>query len=375
MQRPLVESPVNSHIRVMNRRSIVRHLYENEDVTKQTLSERLGLSLPTVTIILEQLKHEGLLIENVSEVSSGGRKPVLYRLNYNMHIPAAIYIQKDSYSIMVANMKKERIGLRSFSRSFADNNDYWQTVFLQLREIANDNHIKKENLMGAVVLFSGYADHENAAAYLEDGTKAEAFSPWDFEEEPSFFISVDSGVCAEAHAQVIKHGLDCAAFLKVDEKITGAMIAERKIIRGKNNRIAQFGHMSIRPGLMSGGTQKDGSFAAHCSTRLLKEACSGTIEDFFSIEQKEPLLRGIFEHYLTYLAAGISNIILCSDTPVILGGELADFIPPEDFEYLRTLVNLSLNYQPKTPMLFRSVQMENSTLEGGLQIVIDHFFD
>jgi DNA-binding transcriptional ArsR family regulator len=67
----------NIEVRIINRKSIIAALYQHGGMTSQAIARSLGLSLPTVSVILKELTRQGLVSPGAALKSSGGRRPLL----------------------------------------------------------------------------------------------------------------------------------------------------------------------------------------------------------------------------------------------------------------------------------------------------------
>ena len=65
----------NASVRIINRGRVLRLLFQEGSMTQLEIKNRLNLSGPTVTQILQFFKEAGLLREGDEIPSSGGRKP------------------------------------------------------------------------------------------------------------------------------------------------------------------------------------------------------------------------------------------------------------------------------------------------------------
>ena len=72
----------NTSVRAENRRRVAYLLYQRGALSKQAIARELGLSIPTVNLLVSQLKEEGLLTLQ-SGASTGGRIPEIAHFRYD----------------------------------------------------------------------------------------------------------------------------------------------------------------------------------------------------------------------------------------------------------------------------------------------------
>ncbi|MGN1401356.1 MAG: ROK family protein [Bacillus sp. (in: firmicutes)] len=78
-------------------------LIELRSVTKPELSEKLGISFPTISKFLDQMQAEGELLSTGLDRSSGGRRAIRYTYNPDYMMGLAIFLEKKETKYAVFN--------------------------------------------------------------------------------------------------------------------------------------------------------------------------------------------------------------------------------------------------------------------------------
>ncbi|RXZ77376.1 ROK family protein [Paenibacillaceae bacterium] len=94
----------------MIRQHIRAALYQEKESTKADIVQRTGISFPTISKLLDEMKDTGEVLLVGLGTSSGGRKPSTYRLNPAYMTGLAVCLEKDSSSYLVLNYEGEIIG-------------------------------------------------------------------------------------------------------------------------------------------------------------------------------------------------------------------------------------------------------------------------
>lgn len=82
----MVKRISTTELRKQNRNQVFRAVYEAQTpLTKQDISQKLNMSLPTVTQNLKELFDEEVLLYAGTEESTGGRKARLITLNTDIY--------------------------------------------------------------------------------------------------------------------------------------------------------------------------------------------------------------------------------------------------------------------------------------------------
>ena len=87
----------------MIRQQIRKTLYNHHESTKVELAQKTGISFPTISKAVEEMKEQGeILLTGLGE-SSGGRRPQKYKLNPSHMLGLAVYLEKDHSTYTLLN--------------------------------------------------------------------------------------------------------------------------------------------------------------------------------------------------------------------------------------------------------------------------------
>ena len=164
----------------LRKKLIIKTLIEaGKPVSIGELSKRISSNYPTVSVLLSQLQDEGIVTELGPGGSTGGRRPILYRLNREKILFAGVEIGHVNNVIVIVNIENEIIHNGSIeSREILSSRE-------PLKALADstlnylDNYFKrvdipKENLQGVGFGFAGNlveqfsGTRENAPSIIYD---------------------------------------------------------------------------------------------------------------------------------------------------------------------------------------------------------------
>ena len=93
----------------LNKIKIIKQLYTEGNITASTIGQQVGISLPTVSLLLGDLLEEQLVVKQGRGESQGGRKPDLYGLAEDSFFIVAIALDKFSAKVAIYNTKNEKV--------------------------------------------------------------------------------------------------------------------------------------------------------------------------------------------------------------------------------------------------------------------------
>ncbi|WP_127585292.1 ROK family transcriptional regulator [Paenibacillus koleovorans] len=93
----------------LNRSLVLNKIREDGPISRADVAKRTSLTPPTVTHLVQELLEERYIVESDIGVSSGGRKPILLRLNPEAYYSIGIDVGVHSVKSVVSNLSGEII--------------------------------------------------------------------------------------------------------------------------------------------------------------------------------------------------------------------------------------------------------------------------
>src|SRR5690606_7982423 len=93
----------------LNKIKIIKLLYTQGNNTANNIGQIIGISLPTVSLLLGDLLAEKLVVKQGRGESQGGRKPDLYGLAEDSFYILAMDMDKYSTRVTVYNTRTEKV--------------------------------------------------------------------------------------------------------------------------------------------------------------------------------------------------------------------------------------------------------------------------
>mgnify|MGYP000890737677 CR=1 FL=1 len=313
-------------IRKNNRRNIILALHYYGPMSKQQMADTLGLSLQTVSIILKELREEGLVDFCGVIESTGGRRAKLVALVPDAKYACGIGITKKYIYVTVVNLRSQVTFSDKSPVDFANTEEYWAAAVRLRDEALQKSGVDKEKLLGTGISIPGIVDDEVGkvifAPTLGEGSIDLSIMYKVFGEK--IHVINDAKSAGFAYTWSKKRETK-ATYLLISRGIGGAIIARQTL--ATEARAGEFGHLTIeKDGKLCSCGQR-GCFEAYCSSGVLTSSTGLNLEEFFkALKSGNSKCREIWDEYLDYLAVGINNIRVAFDTDVVIGGEMSRYI-------------------------------------------------
>nr|MBI1232141.1 ROK family protein [Cytophagales bacterium] len=383
----------------VNKLKIIKELYTSGSNTASNIGQAVGISLPTVNLLLADLLEEQLLVKEGRGQSQGGRKPDLYGLAGNSFYVLAIDLNRFAAKIAVFNTKNERVS-KIFSKEIPLNNEpkTIDSIYEFSQTVIENSGIPADSIIAIGITMPGLVDGVSGVnhTYLKTGKK-----PLKELLEKKFgrkvYIENDARAKTLAEFRFGQNKL-CKNVLGVfvDWGIGLGIIIEGKLYRGYSGFSGEFSHSPLFDNKeISCTCGKRGCLETVASgtaiVRLAKEAISLDSDSILArLAQKnldpsvvvDSAISGdqraisILSDVGLDLGRGIAILIqLFNPDLIIIGGAIA-----EAKQYITTPIQQALNIysmaklREKTDIQLSQLGTEVG-LKGAVAIVNEHIFE
>ena len=370
-------------IRYINRQIVLNYVREKEPISRAEISHETALQRSTISLIVEELKAQGLIYETEGE-STGGRPPTLLRLRAAGCMAIGIDVGTVRTTVAVADLVGRIVKRETFETDANVETTFRRIVAAIQKFITNEPTIE-----GIGVSIPGLVDPESGTALFVPHFK---WRDWtlatDLHEIIGLPVRVDNDANAAALAELwlgrpeIRDVRDFILVL-VEEGLGTGIIFDGQIYHGVAGAAGEFGHMTIGKGApvvcAAGSEECWEAFASeraavarykslHAGVNDSELRFSSLIDNAFDSDDaaKEALLETA-----RYLGLGISNLTKgMSPEAVILAGEITRAWPLIADELRNALAaNIICSGLPSAPV-FASTLGEDTRLLGALSLVL-----
>ncbi|WP_294541124.1 ROK family transcriptional regulator [uncultured Gemmiger sp.] len=332
--------------RRLTRNSIYRYLYDAPGGrSKQEIAEDLAMSLPTVHQNLTELLRAELVRPDGMSASTGGRRALRLTVAENARFAVGVSVSGDHFRMLAANLRLEEIAYRKSSHPrTAGLEELGRYLVAELEAFLTDFGLNRDKLLGVGVALPAILNAEGTrilAAPTMHLQNADLQPLTDAIPYPTLFRNdATSGGYAEWFA---RKETDSMAYLSLEGGVGGAVLMNGAPYTGQNGRSGEFGHICVQPGGLRCQCGKQGCLEAYCSSARISSDLGITVEQFFAgLEEGNAAYVTLWQEYLQHLAQGLCIIRMTLDCNIVLGGYLAQYLPP----YLPELRRLTAALDP-----------------------------
>lgn len=327
-----------AELKKINRKNVYHFIYNEGKTSKQQISARLGLSLPTVSQILAELEAENLIKRNGTFESSGGRKPMAIYPVKDMRVSIGLEITKHHLQMVCVDLFGTLIAEKRIRLPYKNEILYYQEMGNEVETFARSLHAPSNTILGVGIAIQGIVSADGqyvTYGKIMDCTGATLDSFSQYIPYPCVLMH-DSESAATAEMWFSKD-INDAIYLSLSKHLGSALIINGAIHKGQGIGSGLVEHMILQPDGKPCYCGKHGCLEVYCSSSALLEEIDAPV--FFNrAHQNESHEYAQWENYLNTLSIAIDNMHMVVDCEVILGGHLGPYITDEDVEKLNQLV-------------------------------------
>jgi len=307
-----------------------RLFYQYERVSKQTVMEVLGHSLPTITGNLKKLQDRDLIVTDGEFVTQKtGRPAQAYTLNRTAFTSLGMAIFGDYVTIVNLDARGELANQQQIMIKFENTDAYYKAVTEHIKNFVKEIGLDEQRILGIGVGIQGLISEDRQqivySEILEMGDLTtvvfQRYLPY-----PVIFIH-DADAVALAEQYASKREED-AIYLSIGEHLGTAMMVNGQIYNGSHGRSGTMEHITIA---MDNGRLcycgRHGCIETYVSINALLKGRTETLAEFFAlVNHDDPSALRRWSSYLDHVARAIVNLHMFVDSPIILAGELASYL-------------------------------------------------
>jgi len=346
-------------IRNFNEGLVLKTIEENGSISRADVGKIVGLTPPTISAIVKDLIERDIVQEIGKGDSSGGKKPILLKINSKTAYMIAVDLGGEN-GIRVAlmdlsyNIVKEKFDPKIES---LDSQKLKNSLSVILKDFIKEINIPKEKILSICIGVPGIIDNKlkkvTVAPYLnweislEDLTLKEIGIPIALENDVNLMAL---GEKTKGIAQKINN------FVFVGERtgIGAGIIINRKLYKGANNAAGEVGYLLIDPKYAPKNTRDNGCLEKLASYKVILEKArekmgkNTRVIDVFKIAAEgDSVALAIIKEALKFLAYGIGNISCVIDPELVIIGGGISILPPRFLEEIKKNIKGIIPFVPK----------------------------
>jgi len=370
-------------IRNINRQIVLNYVRERGPISRAEIAHETALQRSTVSLIVEQLRVDGL-IEEVSGESTGGRPPVLSSLRTADAVAIGVDLGTTRTIVATSDLAGRVLDQEQFETNPSSAKTTKEIIDCAQRFIRRNNG----TIEGIGVSLPGLVDPEGKELFIPTFNWRDLPLASEISEATGLPVTMDNDANAAAQAELwfgrpeIREVRDFILVL-VETGVGTGIVFDGQVYRGENGAAGEFGHMTIGQGApvacASGSRECWEAFASERSALArFKDLSSGrngksttSFADLIDMAlRSDGAARTALKETGHYLGIGIANLIRgLAPQAVIVGGPIVRAWPVIATDIQKTVEATICRGLPSTHIMASTLGPE-PTLMGALSLVL-----
>ncbi len=338
------------------KKAIIYHLlWERIPLSQNKLAELTGFHLPTVTALIAELVEEGLALQTGYGESTGGRKPLLFKINPQSKLVIGVNVEGNSVTSVLLDLEgkvkeKHFISTNEQKRFFQTKEELLKSISHSLKKIIGKTN--RKSIKGIGIGISGLVDRERGISIefprLENWNNVALGEM--LNKEFSFPVFLNNGVNTATLAEKWwgkGRNSDNFLYLYLGLGIGMGVVINGQMYRGATGNLGELGHITVKedgPICYCGNYGCLETFASEealvnqavnalegARHSSILDLCQGEVKKitphiiFEAAEKGDKLAHNIVEHTGECLGVAIASLVnLLNPGLIILGGTFAE---------------------------------------------------
>jgi predicted NBD/HSP70 family sugar kinase len=370
-------------IRNINRQIVLNYVRERGPISRAEIAHETALQRSTVSLIVEELRIEGL-IEELSGESTGGRPPILLSLRTADAVAIGVDVGT-TRTIVAASDLAGRVLHQEHFETNPDADKTTKSIIDLSRKLLSQNN---GTIEGIGISLPGLVGAEGKELFVPTFDWRDLPLAEEINAATGLPVTIENDANAAAHAELwfgrpeIRQVRDFILVL-VEGGVGTGIVFDGQVYRGENGAAGEFGHMTIGQGApvacASGSRECWEAFASERSAiaryKNLTNASNGSADVTFGelidlALHGDSHARAALKQTAYYLGIGIANLIRgLAPEAVIVGGPIVRSWPviAED---IKTTVEATICRGLPSTRIIASTLGPEPTLMGALSLVL-----
>lgn len=389
--------------RIPNRKGkeIYERICRQTTVSKTELLEQSGMTVSTLTRLLEELTIQGLILESGFGASTGGRRPILYEKNSAYAYVFGLEISRTLSKLVLVDLGMKKLDTRSWTMTAEMTPDVLiRLIVEEVQKMLSTHNINSSSVLGIGIGAVGPVDRISGTILEPSYFPAKGWRNVEICRQLTGELGIpallDNGantaILAESwhqRTQSFKHLL----YIHAGIGLRSSMVSEGKVIYGAVDMEGSVGQMIIQTdGIPHRDTSGNyGALESYASLYAIEKAARSALKQGRStvlshlvddpehvtylhvmeaLKKNDPLVVEIITEAATYFGIGLANLLnILHPEKVILGGPL--IAGGELFFQTATQVAIRKTYYyPAYQVVFSKGQLGEEALAIGAAVMV-----
>lgn len=370
-----MKSITTAEMKSMNRSKVYRLIYDEGQISKQAITQKLGLSLPTVTQDLNELLEKNMIRSRGLFKSTGGRRAAVFECNPVFRVAIGIEVLVDQLNIAAVDIYGEVLEEATFELAFAHSEDYYKTLGDWANAFIGFLPFDAASVLGVAIAVQGLVSPDGEHVTYSKILNARGITRSDFARHIAYPCRILHDANAAAFSELwALNNVDNAIFISLNKYIGSSLIIGGSIYTGRELCSSTLEHMLLYPGGKPCYCGRHGCVEAYCSVNALTEQSGESLDIFFEkLRSGDERRAGIWSSYLNDLAITINNARMIIDCDIIFSGILLPYITDEDFESVKDMARSHSAFDFSNFEIIKAKYRKKAAVVGSALYNIDKF--
>lgn len=317
----------NMDVRRANRNRIYRAVYQRGGISRPEIVHSLGISVPTVIQNVKSLLAEGLIREDGSLKSTGGRKAAALSCVKDARLAVGVEITRNHIGAVVITMDGAVLKGKRIRTPFAPDDAYGRLMGVVVERVVADSGVDPRRILGAGISLPGILSADGAL-FNTDVLPAKNYRT----ETLGKVLAMPCVYLNDANAAGIAEmwGSDPSwnfIYLSLSNSVGGAILWGGKLNTGDNQRAGEFGHICLDRNGPKCYCGQRGCLYAYCNAANLSNLTGGELAEFFRrLDAGDTGMWKVWDEYLDHLARAVNILRMAFDCEVVTGGYVGAYM-------------------------------------------------
>lgn len=311
-----------------NKAQIANYILNVGETSKQEIAKNLHLSMPTVLQGVNELLEQNIVIEVGAYQSTGGRKAKAISINPEKCYAVGIDITGSHISFVMIGLQGNLIKHSYLRKKYENTLQYYKELGGTLETFLQPFPVEREKVLGVGISLPGILNSDHTELVRSHALGIENLNLEHIRRFLPYQVCFENDANSALTAEMSGLEKD-AVYLSLSNTVGGAVYINGKIFTGDESRSGEFGHMILERNGKRCYCGKRGCLDAYCAAHVLAEYTEDNLQRFFEkldAGNGQSGLEGVWEEYLDYLAIAVTNLRMCYDCDIIIGGYVGAYM-------------------------------------------------
>ena len=261
-------------------RQIITYFIQNGAATIVDLAKVVGMSVPTVTKLVENLTALEIIKTHGKLETEGGRHPNLYGLNQDGGYFLGIAVENDRLLFGLINLNGEMIIKQSEVYTLADSAEGLSELTQKIKIFIDTLNVDKDKLLNIDISIPGRINSDTGYSYSFFYTGERSLTDY-LSEHIGYEVCIDNDSRAKTYGEYLRGCISKEQnilYYNVSEGLGLGIIIDGKLYTGKSGFSGEIGHTYAYDNEILCYCGKKGCLETEVSGRALKRKCVERIE-------------------------------------------------------------------------------------------------